>query len=175
MTASEIQFMKAEAAFRKGDKATALQAYTKGISLSIDMLSSTYSANVPAAGLITDATKNAYLGNPLVVPANPAALTLTQIMLQKYIALYGYGAHETWVDMRRYHYTDKDPATNKQVYADWMPLAPSDIFIDNNQKYVYRARPQNTSEYLYNIVAVTAMGGTATDYCTRECWFSRNN
>lgn len=176
MTASEMQFDRAEAAYRKGDKATALDAYKNGISMNIDMLQQNYGANVPAAGLITDATKQAYLNNPVVVPTDPASLTITQIMLQKYIALYVWGAHETWVDMRRYHYTDKDPdRPGVQVYTDWQPLDPSDIALPNNKNYVYRCRPQNTSEYQYNIIAVTAMGGTAPDYCTREVWFSTPN
>ena len=173
MTASEMQFDRAEAAYRKGDKATALTAYTNGINLNFQMLRTNYAANVPAAGLITDASQQAYTGNPLVIPTDPANLTLSQIMLQKYIALYVWGAHETWVDMRRYHYIDNDPDNpGVQVYKDWIPLAPGDLALANNGKKVYRARPQNTSEYQYNIIAVTAMGGTATDYCTREVWFS---
>lgn len=171
MTASEMKFMRAEAAYRKGDKATALQAYTDGINLSFDMLTTNYATNVPAADLITTPMQQAYMSQ--VVPTDPNNLTLTEIMLQKYIALYGWGAHETWVDMRRYHYIDTDPdRPGVQVYTDWQPLDPSDIALANNKKYVYRARPQNTSEYQYNIIAVTAMGGTATDYCTREVWFS---
>jgi len=179
MTASEMQFLKAEAAWRKGDKAMALTAYTTAIGLNFDMLTDAnfgYSTNVPAAGLITDPAKQAYMTNPLVVPADPNDLTLSHIMMQKYIALYGFGAHETWVDMRRYHYIEPLAINNnQQVYTDWTPLAPADIYVANNQKYVYRARPQNTSEYLYNIVPVTAMGGAATDYCTREIWFSTPN
>ena len=174
MTASEMQFIKAEAAYRKGDKTTALAAYTNGINLNFDMLNTLYSTNVPAANLLADGTlQTAYTSNPLVIPTDASDLTLSQIMLQKYIALYGWGAHETWVDMRRYHYVDTDPARpGVQVYTDWTPLAPADIFVNNNQKYVYRARPQNTSEFQYNILAVTAMGGTVIDYCTREVWFS---
>ncbi|HTI10244.1 MAG TPA: SusD/RagB family nutrient-binding outer membrane lipoprotein [Puia sp.] len=176
MTASEMQFDKAEAAYRKGDKSTALNSYINGINLSFDMLTTTYSANVPAANLITPASQQAYMSNPQVVPTDPANLTLSQIMLQKYIALYAWGAHETWVDMRRYHYTDTDPdRPGVQVYTDWTPLAPADIWPFNGGKYVYRARPQNTSEFQYNIIAVTAMGGTALDYCTKEEWFSTPN
>jgi hypothetical protein len=72
---------------------------------------------------VTTAKKDAYLSNPAIVPSAGVALTLSQIMLQKYIALYGWGMHETWVDMRRYHYTDLDPATGKQVYSDLTLLA----------------------------------------------------
>ncbi|WP_158559286.1 SusD/RagB family nutrient-binding outer membrane lipoprotein [Deminuibacter soli] len=171
MTACEMQFIKAEAQFIKGDKAGALATYRNAIQLHIDMLKNDYATNVPANGLITDAAENAYLNNTAIVPETADKLTLSHIMLQKYIALYGWNAHETWVDMRRYHYIDKD-ANGNQVYTGWVPLAVTDIYPDNNGKYVYRARPQNTSEYLYNIIAVTAMGGTATDYCTHECWFS---
>jgi len=176
MTASEMQFLIAEAAFRQGDKSTALQAYTKGINLDFDMLTTTYNVNIPAAGVITPATQQAYMSNPAVVPTDPSALTLSQIMLQKYIALYGWGTQETWVDMRRYHYTDADPdhpAT--QVYTNWQPLAQADIWPLNNGKPVFRARPQNTSEFQYNLAAVTAMGGTAPDYCTWQIWFSRTD
>ena len=175
MTASEMQFLIAEAAFKKGDKATALAAYTKGISLDFDMLTTTYTANIPAPNVITGATKAAYMSNASVVPTDPNALTISQIMLQKYIALYGWGAHETWVDMRRYHYTDKDPDHSAtQVYTDWQPLAAADIWPLNGGEFVYRARPQNTSEFQYNLPAVTAMGGTATNYCVFNTWITRS-
>jgi hypothetical protein len=175
MTASEMQFLIAEAAFKKGDKATALTAYTKGISLDFDMLTTTYTANIPAPNVITGATKAAYMINASVVPTDPNALTISQIMLQKYIALYGWGAHETWVDMRRYHYIDKDPDhPTTQVYTDWQPLAAADIWPLNGGEFVYRARPQNTSEFQYNLAAVTAMGGTATNYCVFNTWITRS-
>jgi len=98
--------MKAEAYQRKGDNAKARQAYIGGISLSFDMLTGTpdYHNSVPVAMQITPATKAAYLANAIVVPAT---ITRSHIMLQKYIAMYGWGLVETWVDMRRYHYTDQ--------------------------------------------------------------------
>ncbi len=112
MTASEIQFLKAEALLRKGgNQAAALAAYRKGIELNIEQLRTDYEVSVPAANKITDVTRDAYLANPLVIPS-AANLTLSHIMMQKYIALYGWGCLETWVDMRRYHYTDLDPSNN---------------------------------------------------------------
>ncbi|MGB5006052.1 MAG: SusD/RagB family nutrient-binding outer membrane lipoprotein, partial [Ferruginibacter sp.] len=48
MTAAEMKFLVAEAAFRKGDKPTAYQAYKDGISLHFDMLSTVYSFGIPA-------------------------------------------------------------------------------------------------------------------------------
>lgn len=172
ITASEVQFMKAEALLRKGDNANALIAYQNGISLNFDMLTTTYSANVPSARLITASTKANYLANPLVVPSS-SNLTLTHIMLQKYIALYGWGMHETWVDMRRYHYVDLDPVTGKQVYADFIPPSGNDLHPNNATKLVYRTRPRYNSEYLYNIEALTKVGAINLDYHTYECWFSQ--
>ncbi len=182
MTASEMQFLLAEAAFRKGDKATALTAYTNAISLNFDMLVNNYATNMDPTKLITPAMKAAYLANPLVVPTSASALTLTQIMLQKYIALYGWGVQETWTDMRRFHYNkDLDPVSSKPVYADFAPPVTSPasgtaLFANNNGKLVYRCRPRYNSEYLYNIPSlklVGAMDGSGSqvvDYHTLECW-----
>jgi hypothetical protein len=170
LTASDVQFMKAEAAFRKGDKALALAAYTKGIDLSFDLLTTTYDSRIPSSLKITAQTKSDYMTNPNVIPT-AANLTLSQIMLQKYIALYGYGFNETWTDMRRYHYTDLDPATGKQVYAGFSLPTPLNTF--NAGKPVYRARPRYNSEYLYNIPSLQKVGALASDYHTKEQWFSQ--
>ncbi|MEO8820598.1 MAG: SusD/RagB family nutrient-binding outer membrane lipoprotein [Ginsengibacter sp.] len=173
MTASEIQFTKSEAAFHKGDKATALAAYKKGISLDFDLLTSTYPQNIPAGLELTPQTEAAYLANPEVVPADPTGLTLSQIMLQKYIALYGWGTQQTWVDMRKYHYTDIDPSTSNQVYTDFTVPPPDYMFITNNNKPVYRFRPRYNSEYLYDVPELTRIGALELDYNTKEMWFSQ--
>lgn len=179
MTASEIQFLKAEALIRKADYANAKIAYVNGISLNFDMLTTKYNVNIPAGKEITATNKANYLADPAVVPAAPTAanMTLTKVMLQKYIALYAWGVHDTWVDMRRYHYSDIDPATSQQVYAGFRVPAGVDLNSltgSNNGKLVYRTRPRYNSEYLYNIPALTAIGAypVGNDYHTKECWFS---
>lgn len=174
MTACEIQFMKAEAAFRKGDKPAALAAYISGITESFNMLTSRFNTNVPTANQLTPAMLAALLSNPLVVPSS-ANLTLTHIMLQKYIALWGYGQVETWVDMRRYHYLDLDPITGQQVYRNFaVPSVASGVmFPDNGGKLAYRVRPRYNSEYVWNIAELTRIGATQIDYHTVECWFSK--
>ena len=171
MTATEMAFIRAEAAFIKGDKATALTAYRDGISKHFDLLMANYNTNVPTADLLTAAKRDAFLANTAVVPASANSLTLPMIMLQKYIALWGHGTFETWVDMRRYHYTDKD-ANGVQVYTGFTLPAAADIFQDNGGKMAYRMRPRFNSEYVWNINELNRIGATAIDYHTKEMWFS---
>ena len=171
MTASEMAFLRAEAAFIKGDKATALTAYKDGISKHFDLLMANYNTNVPTAELLTTATRDAFLANTAVVPASANSLTLPMIMLQKYIALWGHGTFETWVDMRRYHYTDKD-ANGVQVYTGFTLPSAVDLFQDNGGKMAYRMRPRFNSEYVWNINELNRIGATTIDYHTKEMWFS---
>lgn len=173
MTAAEMQFLKAEAYFKKGDKTAALNAYREGINLHFDMLTGTeaFTRNIPAGMEITPAKKAAYIA--AVVPATPAALTLSQIMLQKYIALFGFGVLETWVDMRRYHYTDADPSGSGQVYAGFTPPSGGELFPDNLGKLAYRYYPRYNSEYVWNINELKRIGATSFDYHTQEPWFAK--
>lgn len=170
MTASEIQFIIAEAAYLKGDKTLALSAYANGISLNFDMITTTYPQNVPTVFAITPANKAAYLAS--VVPGVSSALNLSQIMLQKYIALYGWGVQQTWTDMRKYHYTDIEPATGFQVYAGFTPPSGANLISTNNGNLVYRCRPRYNSEYLYNIPELTRLGALNLDYNTYKPWFA---
>ena len=179
MTASEILFMKAEAAFRKGDKPTALAAYTDAIRLNFDMLVNNYGGGMPTTRVITTATRDGYLANTAIVPATAANLTLTHIMLQKYIALFGWGPLQTWTDMRRYHYQkDLDAATGKAVYVGFIP-ANGSLYIGNGGQSVYRSRPRYNSEYIYDIPSLASVGATdlngnqVANYHTKETWFSQ--
>lgn len=173
ITSSEIHFMKAEAHYRKGEKAQALLAYKEGISQSFDMLTTNYNQSIPSGKEITPTVKNNFLADTRVVPISPNDLTLSHIMLQKYIAMYGYGIIETWVDMRRYHYTDVEENTTRQVYVDFTPPSGTNLFINNNGKLVYRARPRYNSEYLYNVAELERLGALQLDYHTKEQWFSQ--
>ncbi len=170
LTYAELQFIKAEAAYKSGDKATALDAYTKGISASIDYVNSRNAEISSPAGQIPAAEKAAFLASPAIVPT-AATLTLSQIMTQKYIALFGWGNVETWVDMRRYHYTDIDPASAKQVFLGFTP--PTTLYPDNAGKLVQRIRPRYNSEYVWNIPALTAIGGLKLDYHTVPLWITQ--
>jgi len=171
MTYAQLQFVKAEAAFRKGDKVTALAAYTNGISSHIDFVNARVGENGdPNEKPITSAEKAAFLADPAIVPA-AANLTLTQIMDQKYIAQWGWGFDELWMDMRRFHYTDIDPATGQQVYPGFK--LPTNLFPDNGGKPAYRIRPRYNSEYVWNSAAlskITPVSGLDPAYHTVELW-----
>ncbi len=172
MTASEIHFMKAEAAFKKGYSGIAYNAYKEGISQHFDMLTTTYNLSIPAGKEITPAVKAAYMADPAVVPPTPAELKLNQIMLQKYIAMFGYGVLETWVDMRRYDYVDLGP-DGGQVYTDFELPTGGDLFPDNNGLPVYRMRPRFNSEYVWNILELQRIGATELDYHTKKMWWNQ--
>ena len=78
----ELQFIKAEAAFKKGDKTLAYAAFRLGVSSALDVVG------------VSAANRDAYLASA-AIPKSGNDLTLSDIMLQKYIALYGQGALET--------------------------------------------------------------------------------
>ena len=167
MTYSQLQFIKAEAAFRMGDKTTALAAYSAGISSHIDFVNARNLDNNQTPTQISAAEKAAFMSAPTIIPT-AANLTLTQIMCQKYIAEWGWAPCETWMDLRRYHYTDVDPATGNQVFVGY--TFPTTLYADNNGLPAYRIRPRYNSEYVWNVPGLTAIGGLAPDFHTKMTW-----
>jgi hypothetical protein len=175
MTYSELQFIKSEAAFRKSDPTTAYSAYLAGINADFDFINRTtfprgdntlYNGTPISAG-----QRAAYLASANV-KQNAASLTRSDIMLQKYIALWGWGWVETFVDLRRYHYNvDLDPLTGQPVYRGF--TFPATFFPDNNGKPAYRFRPRYNSEYVWNLDELKKFGGDKADYHTYEMWFSK--
>jgi hypothetical protein len=149
VTYSEIQFIKAEAAFIKGDKAVAYNAFRKGIIAHMDFTR------------VAAADRDNYLKSA-AVPQTADALTLSDIMLQKYISLWVHGALETWVDMRRYAYSNT-------VYKGF--ILPSPLYIDNAGKPAYRVRPRFNSEYVWNRESLNKIKGNDANYHTIEPWF----
>ncbi len=75
------------------------------------------------------------------------------------------------MDMRRYHYTDVDPASGRQVYPGF--ASPSNLYGDNGGKPVQRIRPRYNSEYVWNVPGLTAIGGLAADYQTKPLWITQ--
>ncbi len=87
LTYAEMQFIKAEALINT-DKAAAYAAYINGIK-----------GNMLKLG-VSNTDVDAYINNPVITKGGN--ITLTDVMLQKYIALFLQ--METWTDMRRYQY-----------------------------------------------------------------------
>lgn len=170
MTYAQLQFVKAEAAYRMGNRALALATYRNAIAAHIDFVNARNSDNQQTPTQITAAEKSAFLADPAIVPT-AAALTLTHIMTQKYIAQWGWGHNELWTDMRRYHYTDIDPASGRQVYPGFAP--PTTLYGDNGGKLVYRLRPRFNSDYVWNRPGLEAIGALAPDYHTVPLWISQ--
>ena len=158
LTYGWIQFVKAEAALKKGDFTTAKTAYIAGINGSFDLLtSSNYTGYTP----ISAAAKTNYLNSTLVVPD---VITLNHIMMQKFVSLWPYGMEEIWVDLRKYQY-------DATIFKDYVPVAS--LHPDNGGKLVQRVRPRYNSEYLWNFAELQKIGATATDYHTVPVWFSK--
>jgi hypothetical protein len=168
MTYSQLQFVKAEAALRMNDQATALAAYRNAISTHIDFVNARNLDENQTPTQISAAEKATFLAAPEIVPP---VLTLSHIMSQKYIAQWAWGHNEMWMDMRRYHYTDMDPVSGTQVFRGF--AFPTTLYADNAGKPVQRIRPRYNSEYVWNRAALDVIGGLDTDYHTDPLWITQ--
>ena len=219
LTASEIQFELAEALFKLGRKGEALQAWKEGIRLDMDFTAkylnpgkpklnadNTYAVGggLPGGSAVTVATFNElaseYLAGPYV-NINESDFTLSHIMMQKYVALWPWGALEAWTDLRKYHYdikyTGDYPGMNNgwdlnkvdqkwdddatKVYKGFY-LAPAQVEgrkgkynLKNEGSPCYRVRPRYNSEYMWNTRALSGLkpiAGTADNYHCSMPWFA---
>ncbi|MFV0605412.1 MAG: SusD/RagB family nutrient-binding outer membrane lipoprotein [Niabella sp.] len=173
MTAAEIQFIKAEAAFRKGDKALAYTAYKNGIQLHFNFINRDYSGIRTSASLyninpIAAASITKYMTSKNVSQLSDS-LKISDIMLQKYIALWGWGFVETWSDLRKYNYLDPTDLTYQTVYPGFNP--PTTFYDLNKSLPAQRVRPHYTSEYTYNIEQIERFGINQTDWHIQKMWF----
>lgn len=170
MTYSEMQFIKSEAALRKGDRATAYSAYIIGITAHYDFVNS---ANTGVNNYIpiSTAERSAYLTSP-AVKQSAGALNLTDIMQQKFIANWGWNYLEQWCDMRRFHYYDVDPATSLPVFNGFQTITVFSAF-NGGPNMAYRVWPTNFSEFDWNREALRKIGALNQNYHTLEMWFSQ--
>ncbi|RFZ81138.1 SusD/RagB family nutrient-binding outer membrane lipoprotein [Mucilaginibacter terrenus] len=163
MTYPEVQFFVAEALYKKGDVEGAYAAYKKGIAASLDFVS-----NPPIASSLTGTQKyisqaniDKYMAGPSV-RQSAGQLQISDIMQQKFISLFVWGAPEAWADMRRYEY-------NTSVFQGY--VKPTTIYPDNAGKQVYLLRPRYNSEYIWNVPALQQIGALNPDYHTKKPWF----
>jgi hypothetical protein len=168
MTYAQLQFIKAEAALRSNNQGLAREAYLNGINAHIDFVN-LRNAEVgnPAIPQITAAERAAFLAHPSIAPAT---ITLSHIMGQKFIAQWGWSFIETWMDLRRYQYTDMDPVSGTQVFRGF--AIPLNLYPDNNGKPVQRIRARFNSDYVWNREELDKIGGLAPDYHTKPMWIT---
>ncbi len=131
----ELHFILAEALFNSGDVASAYQAFVDGITVNMDR------AGVPAE------ERNAFL-NSEFIPQNSSDLSISDIMVQKYVALWLEG--EVWVDMRRYDYND-------QVYPGLQP-PPNLAIYWNEGEWIERLPYDTETEEIYNKPELDRLG-----------------
>ncbi len=170
MTYAQLQFVKAEAAYRQGDFATARAAYVNGISSHIDFVNARNAEDGQFPTAISAAEKAAFLENPAIVPA-AGDLSMTHIMSQKFIAQWGWGFIEAWMDLRRFNYFDIDPKSGQPVFPGFQQL--TNLYPDNGGKVAQRIRPRFNSEYVWNLDALEKIGGRELDYHTKPMWITQ--
>lgn len=206
-TYAEVQFCLAEAYWKMGRNAEAFDAFKKGVAADMETTARYIypgKEGSPTGGdkitreLFTSLASQ-YVNGPYVGGLDN--LTLSHIMMQKWVALYPWGAPEAWVDMRKYHYDisytggypsngngwvqalidqkwDSDPS---KVYKG-LYLGPAQVQgrksaynVRNEGSPSYRLRPRYNSEYMWNLKSLETLKpipGTADNYQTSIPWFA---
>jgi hypothetical protein len=122
LTYHEMCFIKAEVYMRKGDAGNAYTAYRAGIQAHLDMMQakltqwkgSGYTTTNPDMAPMDQTAINTYLSSSAVAQGG---LTMSDIMLQKYIAM-GCSI-ENWNDMRRFNFSAGNVGTFGVVYPGY--------------------------------------------------------
>ena len=129
LTYHEMCFIKAEVEMRKGDAGDAYTAYIAGIQAHMDMMQAKLAewqgagfdknaagVTIPDMEPMNQSDINTYLTSNAVAQG-PGTLTMSDIMLQKYIAM-GCSI-ENWNDMRRFDFGAGDVGTFGVVYPGY--------------------------------------------------------
>jgi hypothetical protein len=151
MLKEELYFIRAEAAFYKGDKEMALQAYRDGITTNMQRL------NVGQEDISN------YMASPKV-KKTAGELQISDIMVQKYIALYLQP--ETWVDMRRHKYQETAYPGLKH---------PDNVLPEFGERWIQRLPYDPQTEYIYNPNEIARLGASARDWVTKPTWVFENS
>ncbi|GLR19309.1 SusD/RagB family nutrient-binding outer membrane lipoprotein [Portibacter lacus] len=151
MTQEELNFIEAEAAFYTNDKDRAYNAYIEGIKNNFYRLE------------VTLDTIDLYL-NSDAVAKSADDLTISDIMMQKFIALYLQP--ETWVDMRRYKY-------NPDVYESLS--YPENALEIYNGEYIQRLPYDPQTEYIYNPNEIERLNAKDPMWLVNKVWWAANS
>lgn len=208
-TYAEIQFCLAEALFKTGQKGQAFEAFKNGIRGDMEFTARYITPGTPGAATggdkITVAAFNAlaseYINGPYVNNLDLNDFTLSHIMMQKFVALFPWGAPEVWVDMRKYHYDVQYSGDYPSNGNGWIQAIvyqkpdtdPTKVFkglymrpaqyqgrrtaydVRNEGSPSYRLRPRYNSEYMWNLNQLEKLKpipGTADNYHTSIPWFA---
>ncbi|OQP66218.1 SusD/RagB family nutrient-binding outer membrane lipoprotein [Niastella populi] len=174
LTYHEMCFIKAEVYMRKGDVGNAWTAYRDGIQAHLDMMQAKltswqaagFAATNPDMAPMNSGDMSAYLTSGAVATAGN--LTMSDIMLQKYIAM-GCSI-EIWNDMRRFNFSAGNVGSFGVVYPgyDRGPLFTGDANYTGSGKtdpryWQRRWALPTTLEQNYNLTNVLAMNPNATE------------
>lgn len=164
----ELKFIEAEAAFRAGNLSRAYTAYRDGITAHMRKIGVGGTNASPAVTfpVITQAQIDAYLASPAVAQS-AAALTLKNIMEQKYIAMFLNP--ESWSDLRRMDFSQTIYPNLKYPAGAYSALANKP---DPKDRWPRRLLPGAT-EVLYNPQQVAAQGASEPDYIGRPMWWDQ--
>jgi len=208
-TCAEVKFCLAEALWHMNRKAESLSAFKEAVEADLEFTAKYIypgKEGVSQGGdKITVGAFNTlaqqYIAGPYVGGLTLADYSLSHIMMQKWVALYPWGAPEAWVDLRKNHYdvsyTGAYPANGNgwdetQVNQKWdtdptkvykgFYLSPAQVFNrkgsyneKNEGSPAYRIRPRYNSEYMWNLKSLETLkpvSGTADNYHTSIPWFA---
>lgn len=155
---AEMQFVKAEAAMSLGNKDMAFDALRNGIR-----------ANMQRAG-VADAAITSYLASA-AVPQASADVTLSDVMTQKYIAMFLYPL-ESWTDLRRHDYNPtifkglQEPTSTATEMKEHWP-----------RRWGYRKYSEGdwNKQQLKDVGAITEDGAYDYSYRWKKVWWDRTS
>ena len=208
-TYAELLFDLAEVQYKYGSKSDAYETWKKALAADMDFTASyivagNFDGTYRQGDRVTKATFNTlaqeYLNGPYVAGLPMSDFSLSHIMMQKYLALYPWGAMEVWVDLRKHFYdivyTGEYPSNgngwDKTIINQKLDTDPTKVYKgfwlqpaqvqgrksafneDNNGSPCFRLRPRYNSEYMWNLdnlQALRPIAGDALDYQCSIMWF----
>ena len=156
MVEEELHFIKAEAAFRSGQLSEAFQSFQNGVERHMVRVE------------IAQPDISTFMASGMV-PNTAADLTLSHIMMQKWLAMYLQ--LEAWVDMRRYQY-------DSQIYKGLKRPENLAFFWDENEtgQWIQRMPYDNQTEEIFNKPELDRLGAFQNpDWLKVPLWWANSN
>ncbi len=169
---AELKFIEAETYFRMGNKPSALVSYKAAITAHIDKISQI----AVQVGLtpVSATAKTTFLGSAAVAQSADD-LTLSHIMMQKYIALNF--SPENWTDMRRNDFCNNSSGVYDEttgIYKGYKKPKYAYIINFPGATDFPRRYPMAYYETTYNAEKIRPFGAFDNDYMTKPIWWDKN-